>query len=346
MTLHETLPSRVTPGRILDLEWGFAKSAALMAALETGVFDHVAGGADTPKALATAAELSQRGATSILQAMAALGLMTAEGDRYVLAPDSERFLIRGKPDYLGDMHLIFSGMNAALWPKLAQALRSGRPVKDFFTADDSSHWEAVFPFLEAVCRPMAAAVSAFVAASPESHPRFLDVGCGTGLYSRAVAEACPAARLTCVDQDEMHPCLESALAGPIGTGRVRLCCGNLFEVDWGKGHDIVLFSHLLHGFAIPECRQLMAKAHAALRPGGTLLIHEFVPDPQAPERTPIPALFSLEMLMTSHGDAYPASVYDDLLAKAGFSRSERLEGPRGATQILTATRKARSREAV
>lgn len=121
-------------------------------------------------------------------------------------------------------------------------------------------------------------------------------------------------------------------------GRLTLRLGDIFTQDWDQDHDVVLFSHLLHGFAPDDCARLIAKAEKALAPGGTLIIHEFVTDPIDPQTTPIPALFGLEMLMTSHGDAYPANVYDRMLTASGFSATRPLEGPRGATKILLAVR--------
>ncbi|MEO9894973.1 MAG: class I SAM-dependent methyltransferase [Paracoccaceae bacterium] len=326
------------PGRILDLEWGFAKSAALMAAIEVGIFDQVANGTGTIEDVAKGCDISLRGASAILQAMAALDLMSNSSGRYTLSPDAAQYLVSGLPTYLGDMHRIFSGINAQLWPQLPKSLRSGAPVKDLFTSDDASHWDAVFPFLEAVCQPMAKAIGAYVASLPITEPRFLDVGSGAGLYSRAVASASQAAQITCVDQPDMEGKLRSGLQQVDQEGRLTLRLGDIFAQDWGQDHDVILFSHLLHGFAPDDCARLIAKAEQALVPGGSLIIHEFVTDPVAPQSTPIPALFGLEMLMTSQGDAYPASVYDTLLTASGFSTTKPLSGPRGATQILISTR--------
>lgn len=334
--------SPVHPGRILDLEWGFAKSAALMAAIEVGVFDKVAQGAGIAEDVATQCGISLRGATAILHAMAALGLMSHESGCYTLSSDSARYLVSGQPGYLGDMHRIFSGMNAQLWPQLPGALRSGLPVMDLFTADEASHWEAVFPFLEAVCQPMAKAIAGYVKGLPILAPRFLDVGSGAGFYSRAVAAAVKTAQITCVDQPNMKQKLLDGLQAAQTEERLTLKLGDMFSQDWGQDHDVVLFSHLLHGFAPDDCARLIAKAEKALVPGGTLIIHEFVTDTANPQTSPIPALFGLEMLMTSHGDAYPADTYDQLLTASGFSETRPLEAPRGATKILLAVRQSTS----
>ncbi|MEO9514568.1 MAG: methyltransferase dimerization domain-containing protein [Paracoccaceae bacterium] len=333
----------VNPARILDLEWGFAKSAALMAALEVGVFDQVAKGTGTVEDVAERCGISLRGATSVLQAMAALDLMAQENGHYSLSADAAQYLVSGLPGYLGDMHRIFSGMNAQLWPQLPQALRSGAPVMDLFTSDDASHWDAVFPFLEAVCAPMAKAIAGYVTRLPISAPRFLDVGSGAGFYSCAVAASAPTAYITCVDQQGMRKKLLTALETTQNEGQLTLLLGDIFTQDWGQDQNVVLFSHLLHGFAPDDCARLIAKAEQALTPGGTLIIHEFVTDPVDPQTTPIPALFGLEMLMTSHGDAYPAEFYDRMLTASGFSATRTLEGPRGATKILLADRLSTSK---
>ncbi|MDX1343701.1 MAG: methyltransferase dimerization domain-containing protein, partial [Reinekea sp.] len=75
-TTATSVGNRVNPKHILDLEWGFARSATLMAALEISLFDYVAQGANTPALLATAADISERGARGILHAISALGLLS------------------------------------------------------------------------------------------------------------------------------------------------------------------------------------------------------------------------------------------------------------------------------
>ena len=63
----------------------------------------------------------------------------------------------------------------------------------------------------------------------------------------------------------------------------------------------------------------MSQLVAALRPGGTVAIVEFVPNPDR-VTPPASAGFSLIMLATTpEGDAYTFAEYSDMLARAGFN---------------------------
>jgi SAM-dependent methyltransferase len=340
---HDADTPPVTPKHILDLEWGFAKSASLMAALELGLFDQVALGADSPEKLARAVQISGRGASALMLAMAALGLLTCDEGRYGLSRDAAQYLRSGQPNYLGDMHRIFSGMNARIWPQLTNALRSGKPIVDLYVLDTNRHWDDIFPFLTAVSRPMARTIAQYVSKSLGGSGRFLDVGSGSGLYTCEVANATPGVQVISLDQPDVMPYMRRAIEAAGVSNRVTLRQGNIFALDWGADYDFILFSHLLHGFSIDACQKLIAKAAAAVRPGGELLIHEFMPDPVTPENRPIAALFGLEMLMTSHGDAYPAETYDRLVTEAGFAPITELPGPPGPTRFLSAYKHGRGK---
>jgi len=335
-TTATSVGNRVNPKHILDLEWGFARSATLMAALEISLFDYVAQGANTPALLATAADISERGARGILHAISALGLLSCENETYSLSADAQAYLVSGKAEYLGDMHKIFYGMNARIWPKLTESVRTGEPIMDLFVADENRHWDDVFPFLTAVSRPMVQTIARYVAQSSKPTKRVLDVGAGAGLYTCEITRMDDRVTTTSLDQEEVLPYLQRAVDEYGLDKRVALHSGDIFLMDWAGPHDFVLFSHLLHGFDPQSCSRLASKAFDALAPGGELLIHEFIPDPVSPETRPIASLFNLEMLMTSQGSAYTVADYDRLLGEIGFAPCRDIPAPGGATRILSA----------
>ena len=97
-------------------------------------------------------------------------------------------------------------------------------------------------------------------------------------------------------------------------------------------------SHLLHGYGGETIHAFLTLAHAALRPGGYVIINEFVPDHDEPTRTPMQALFGLQMLLTSTGAAYGAADYRGWLAAAGFRHVEQIAAPAGPSSYIVAQR--------
>jgi ubiquinone/menaquinone biosynthesis C-methylase UbiE len=60
--------------------------------------------------------------------------------------------------------------------------------------------------------------------------------------------------------------------------RIGLLAGDAREVDWPTEQDAVFVSYLLSAVAGLDIPRLLASAHAALRPGGRLIVHDFMLD--------------------------------------------------------------------
>jgi 2-hydroxy-4-(methylsulfanyl)butanoate S-methyltransferase len=60
--------------------------------------------------------------------------------------------------------------------------------------------------------------------------------------------------------------------------RVDFLPGNALQVDWPQQQDIVLMSYLMYAVSASELRRLFQLAFGALRPGGRLVIHDFMVD--------------------------------------------------------------------
>ena len=110
---------------------------------------------------------------------------------------------------------------------------------------------------------------------------------------------------------------ENAVAAGLAE-RFSKITGDAFTADLGTDYDVVLVPNFLHHFNLSECTRFLDRVHAALRPGGRVVIVEFVPNED--RVTPVPsAAFSLVMLGTTpEGDAYTFGEYVEMLAQAGF----------------------------
>ena len=105
--------------------------------------------------------------------------------------------------------------------------------------------------------------------------RVLDLGCGPGLYTRRLAEQ----GHDCFGIDLGPASIEYAVeqARPVA-GRCRYVCGDLREVDFGEGYDLIMF---LFGDFNPFPREqaltILRRCLAALAPEGRLLleVHSF-----------------------------------------------------------------------
>jgi ubiquinone/menaquinone biosynthesis C-methylase UbiE len=129
---------------------------------------------------------------------------------------------------------------------------------------------------------------------------------------------------------------ENAKASGLGD-RFSKIVGDAFTVELGKDYDVVLVPNFLHHFNVADCATFLKRAHAALRPGGKVVIIEFVPNDD--RITPPPAAtFALVMLGTTpEGDAYTFAEYRQMLAEAGFKDPSLHELPPTAECAVIAT---------
>jgi 2-polyprenyl-3-methyl-5-hydroxy-6-metoxy-1,4-benzoquinol methylase len=335
-------PASPTPTRILDISWGLARTATLVAALDLDVFGAVADGSATAAEVAGARGISERGATSLLAGLVALGLLTQEADgHHGLADDAALFLVPSSPRYLGDLRVLHHELNFKVWPSLSKAVRNGEPPAELFAVDATEMWAKVTPYLDALGTATVRALAPLIADALPAAPRLADVGCGSGGYGRALARTFPDA--TVVGFDRPGVCaVAAAKAADAGLAdRVTYVGADLLDGAWDGPHDLVLLANVLHGYDHADCTRILDAVHRHLAPGGVVVISEIVP-PDDPTENPVGAMFGLEMLLTSEGSNHSVADYRRLLAASGFGEPRVQRSPSGPSTLLVAARDSNS----
>ncbi|MCA1587209.1 MAG: methyltransferase domain-containing protein [Chloroflexi bacterium] len=340
LTIDKAVPGTVNPGRILDISWGIARTGTLTAALDLDVFTHVASGASTARDVAARCDSNVAATATLLTCLASLGLLqTAEEGlevSYSLSPDAEVFLVRGSSRYLGDMRHMHQVLSFPLWPRLAETVIAGAPAYDSFGDERNDVWTKVTPYLDQLAGLNTEWLSTALVGILPAAPRILDLGCGSGGYSRLLARSSPDVHVTAVDRDEviamaLRRAAEAGLGGQI-EGRV----GDMRTVAWGGPYDLILFSNVLHGFDEAEAVKLLRRATSALAPEGRVAVFEVVLDAERPMDNPMAAFFSLQMLMNNGGRAHTLEDYRAQLRLAGFGSPTVSRSPAGPNTLLTA----------
>ena len=90
-----------TPEKFFDMAFAFERTAAINAAVDLDVFTAVGEGAETVTELSTRCATSERGMRILCDFLTINGLLTKDGERYQLTPDSAAFLAKSSPAYLG-----------------------------------------------------------------------------------------------------------------------------------------------------------------------------------------------------------------------------------------------------
>src|SRR5918993_1743321 len=90
-----------SPEKILQTGMAFWASKTLLSAIEMGMFTQLARGPEPFDFLRGRLGLHPRSARDFFDALVALGFLQRDGDRYANTPETDLFLYRKKPSYLG-----------------------------------------------------------------------------------------------------------------------------------------------------------------------------------------------------------------------------------------------------
>jgi ubiquinone/menaquinone biosynthesis C-methylase UbiE len=313
----------LNPQALLDIGWSFASSRVLSAGVQLGVFTHIAAGHRTVEAIARASQASERGMRMLLDALAVIGLLTRSGDGYGLAPLAARFLVRASPDYLGA--LMETDDIWECWGGLVQAVRSGQPYRRVHQQEEAKKF---FPLLIRTLhvlnrRPAERMAHLLGVGTSRSGLRVLDVGCGSAVWSIAVAQADGAARVTASDFPEVLEHTRTYLGSNKLEDRYDFLPGDLKQVDFGvQRYDLAILGNIVHSEGERSSRGLFKRLYQALAPLGRLAIIDMIPhdDRGGPAYA---IFFALNMLVqTEAGGTFTIAEYTQWLSEAGFTRVE------------------------
>ena len=309
------MPQPRTLPDLLQALRGFQESRVLLTAVELDLLAACGNGADAG-AVAAAAGTDARATGMLLNALAALGVVAKDGDRY-RCTEAGAALARERP---GLMHM------ARLWhtwSALTECVRTGRSERRGPKGDDTPHFIAA---MHARARTLAA--DAVRTVDARGVRRLLDVGGGPATFAIAFAQAEPGLRAEVLDLEPVLPIARGHIRDAGLEDRVAVRAGDLRTDPLGRGYDLILVSAICHMLSEEQNADLLARCGRALAPGGRVAIREFILDPDR-AGPPQAALFALNMLVgTERGNTYTEAEYRAWLEQAGCARVTRPD-PRG-----------------
>ena len=322
------------PDHIMQLGFGFWGSKTLLSAIELDLFSLLAKGPLDAKALTDRLELHPRSARDFFDALVALGMLTREGDRYANTPETDLYLDKAKPSYVGGMLEMCNARLYGFWGSLTEALRTGRPQNEaktggnFFTTlyADAGRLEN---FLKAMTGLSTGTAQAIARQFPwKDYRRFVDVGTAQGGVPVQIALAHPHLSGGGMDLPVVQPIFESYVRAKGLAGRVTFHPGDFFKDPLPKT-DVLIMGHILHDWDLDEKHMLLRKAYDALPAGGALIVHEAIID-DARKQNAFGLLMSLNMLIeTPGGFDYTGADCSAWMKQVGFTKTrvEPLGGP-------------------
>jgi ubiquinone/menaquinone biosynthesis C-methylase UbiE len=267
---------------ISRVAYGFISSSALFTALELGVFtvlhDRPRDGDDLARELA----VRSNGLATLLALLEAEGLVYRDAHgHYANSPAADKYLVRGSPqDYSEYLRLQTGRQIYTILPKALGGLRGDaaemahQGIESWLADPDeaetfsrSQHDGSLGPAWQLAKR-----------IDLEGCRSLLDVAGGSGAFSITFCSLHPGLQATIIDFPAVVDVARRYVAEAELSARIGFLGGDALEVAWPVDQDLVLMSYLFCNVPGQRHQDLMTRAFGSTRPGGQVVIHDFMLD--------------------------------------------------------------------
>lgn len=325
------------PG-LLQLSGGYWSACALHAGVRLDVFTPLHGATLSAEEVASACGCDPRAMEMLLNALASIGLIDKHPDGYRNTAFAGQYLVKNSAEYLGHIirhhHHLMAG-----WALLHESVKSGEPVRAKISHEaDEAERESFLMGMYNLASQLAPGVASAIDLG--GCQRLLDFGGGPGTYAIHFCRRNPGLSAVVYDLPSTRLFAEDTISRHGLGSRISFVAGDYHQDPVPEGFDVAWLSHILHADGAEGCKTILQKAVTALKPGGKLLVQEFILNDRK-DGPPFPALFSLNMLLgTSSGQSYSEAELGGMMRQAGLAdiRHLPIDLPNGAGIMEGTTR--------
>jgi hypothetical protein len=313
---HMSPQPRIMPKTIATLADAVYPSFAMLAGMELDLFTPLKDGPLPAKEIAQAAGTDQAKTAPLLHSLVAIGLLKFDGGLFFNSAEADRFLVRGRPDYIGMRHHAYRRRwNSVLC--VAETIRSGVPQRGLDYASmppnvRESFYRGTFSECLAAGRDLAKSrdFSSFCS--------LVDVGGGSGGLAIAMAEAWPNLSITIADLPAIAPVAKRYIDEAGFAARIDVFPANAVTDPLVGPYDIAVMRGLFPVLTPGQIRSALANVYRALKPGSPLYVVGWILDDS--RTSPLSyATYNL-MFVNDYADGLirTEAEHRDFLEEAGF----------------------------
>jgi hypothetical protein len=340
----ETKSNQPSPAIIMQIGTGFWASKILLSAIKFQLFTELAiktkmSGHDIKTTLSL--KCSDRHLFDFLDALTGFGFLQREGlletALYSNTHDTDTFLDKSKPSYIGGILEMMNNRLYSFWGSLEDGLLTGLPQNEAKRSEDFfgliyQDPEKLKGFINAMSGIQMGNFMTFAQKFDFSKYKTLaDVGGSGGLLSLMVAKHQPHMTCTTFDLLPVEP-IANETVQKFGLGdRVKTQSGDFFADAFPKA-DVITMGNILHDWDEEKKVLLMKKAYEALPEGGAFIAIESIIDNERKQNL-FGLMMSLNMLIeTGTGFDYTFADFVRWSNAAGFKSTSLLPlaGPSSA----------------
>jgi ubiquinone/menaquinone biosynthesis C-methylase UbiE len=305
------------PVTIMRDAYAVYPSFAMLAGMQLDVFTPLRDGPMDAGCLAKSLMVQPAKLLPLLYALAAAGHLTVQDGQFSNTEESDRYLVRGRPEYMGGLSGFYNGLwQSAL--KTAESIRSGKPQAklDWRSLPED---ELIKYFKGQYPGSLRAGKQLSAHANFTKFKRLLDAGGGTGGLSIGICESCPDLEATVLDLPAVVSISQRFISEAGMSGRITAASGDLINGTLEGSYDVAVLRALVQVMPPEHARKALKNISRVIQPGGSLYIVGCVLDNT--RLSPIASIaFSLVFLnVYDDGGAYTEKEHVDWLEEAGFA---------------------------
>ena len=307
---------------MLDVYMPMMKSAAIISAGQLGLFEALANGPLALNTLAEKIQSSAQGTVALADFLVTLGYLEKQGEFFANTPSTQRwFTSQGQIDYTPG--LLWTHEAWPMMGALGEAVRKGTPERTLWQAmvEKPQLGHLFASYMAAFAHDLGPDLIKHVPVSPEQ-TSLLDLGGSHGLHSIRFCQHYPQLSAQIVDLPSALMQTPASIAQAQLSDRITLSPGDLLEHDWGREHDLVFYLSVAHNHTAENNRRVIQRIADSLRPGGLLVIHEYLAERPL---NALQAAFRLTLLFETGTQTHAPEDYAEWLNAAGFASMMRID---------------------
>jgi ubiquinone/menaquinone biosynthesis C-methylase UbiE len=258
------------PTPLLEAYYGGAYSKSLIAGLRLGIFDSIKDRTKTAEEIANDINCDLAGLTTLLNALTGFNYLYKKGEKYSVNRKVRNWLLKDTHNSMKDA-ILFTGDVFDIMNNIEEIVKSGK-VNDFHNQDKpDSFWNNYITSLAKFAHFTAPEITK-KAMTMRNPLKLLDVGGGHGIYSMSFCKRYTHLMAKIIDLPKAASIGEKIIIKEGFSERITYIKGDMREVNWGKGYDIILLFNVIHTITEYESLKLIEKSYISLNDKGTLII--------------------------------------------------------------------------
>jgi len=321
-----------SPKTLMEIITGFRVSRIILTGFELGIFTILGSSEKSSGQVAENLSLAPRSTDRLMNALAAIGLLTKKNNLFSNTAFSSKFLVKGSPAYMGGIsHMVNTWRT---WNTLTDAVKVGTTVAiDPNLGDRGDAW--LEPFIAAMHqRAVPQAVEVANVLDFSKVKKILDIGGGSGAFSFEFLKRCNGANAVIFDLPTVVPITRKYIDQSGLGNSVVTVTGDYLVDQFGVGFDMIYISAVIHINSPDENLDILRKSAAALNPGGQVVIMDHIMSEDRTEPRD-GAIFAINMLAgTKHGDVYTEGEIKSWMTDAGLKKIKRIDAVSGSSLMV------------